>query len=113
MVPVECEADRFGIGSAAGHPAQVGVFPHLLLFVEGAEGQLTPSPGLLSKRQIKGAFNADSDQQRRSSAFKAVTAAPGRILKENPDLLILDLMLTGKDGLSVCSGFAPTIPARS
>lgn len=39
--------------------------------------------------------------------------APGRILKENPDLLILDLMLTGKDGLSVCSGFAPTIPARS
>lgn len=28
--------------------------------------------------------------------------APGRILKENPDLLILDLMLPGKDGLSVC-----------
>ena len=25
--------------------------------------------------------------------------APGRILKENPDLLILDLMLPGKDGL--------------
>jgi len=35
--------------------------------------------------------------------------APGRILKENPDLLILDLMLPGKDGLWVCqrvrSGF--------
>ena len=28
--------------------------------------------------------------------------APGRILKENPDLLILDLMLPGKDGLAVC-----------
>jgi DNA-binding response OmpR family regulator len=28
--------------------------------------------------------------------------APGRILRENPDLLILDLMLPGKDGLSVC-----------
>jgi DNA-binding response OmpR family regulator len=28
--------------------------------------------------------------------------APGRILSENPDLLILDLMLPGKDGLSVC-----------
>ncbi len=28
--------------------------------------------------------------------------APGRILKESPDLLILDLMLPGKDGLSVC-----------
>ena len=28
--------------------------------------------------------------------------APGRILRESPDLLILDLMLPGKDGLSVC-----------
>ena len=28
--------------------------------------------------------------------------APGRILKENPDLLILDLMLPGKDGHAVC-----------
>ena len=28
--------------------------------------------------------------------------APGRILKENPDLLILDLMLPGMDGLAVC-----------
>lgn len=28
--------------------------------------------------------------------------APGRILKENPDMLILDLMLPGKDGLAVC-----------
>lgn len=28
--------------------------------------------------------------------------APGVILRENPDLLILDLMLPGKDGLSVC-----------
>ena len=28
--------------------------------------------------------------------------APGRILREKPDLLILDLMLPGKDGLSVC-----------
>lgn len=28
--------------------------------------------------------------------------APKRIFKENPDLLILDLMLPGKDGLSVC-----------
>lgn len=28
--------------------------------------------------------------------------APERILRENPDLLILDLMLPGKDGLSVC-----------
>ena len=29
-------------------------------------------------------------------------SAPGRILRENPDLLILDLMLPGKDGLSIC-----------
>jgi len=28
--------------------------------------------------------------------------APGRILRENTDLLILDLMLPGKDGLAVC-----------
>ncbi|MGB5443923.1 MAG: winged helix-turn-helix domain-containing protein [Psychromonas sp.] len=28
--------------------------------------------------------------------------APARILKENPDLLILDLMLPGKDGHAVC-----------
>ena len=29
-------------------------------------------------------------------------AAPGRILRERPDLVILDLMLPGKDGLAVC-----------
>ncbi|HMB14925.1 MAG TPA: response regulator [Pelovirga sp.] len=36
--------------------------------------------------------------------------APGRILKENPDLLILDLMLPGKDGLSVCQQVRSTYP---
>ena len=36
--------------------------------------------------------------------------APGRILKENPDLLILDLMLPGKDGLSVCQQVRSSYP---
>ncbi len=36
--------------------------------------------------------------------------APGRILNENPDLLILDLMLPGKDGLSVCQQVRSTYP---
>ena len=36
--------------------------------------------------------------------------APGRILRENPDLLILDLMLPGKDGLSVCQSVRAEYP---
>lgn len=33
--------------------------------------------------------------------------AVGRILDENPDLVILDLMLPGRDGLSVCQAVRP------
>lgn len=35
-------------------------------------------------------------------------AAPERVLLEKPDLLLLDLMLPGKDGLSVCQCVRPT-----
>jgi DNA-binding response OmpR family regulator len=34
--------------------------------------------------------------------------AQARIVDENPDLVVLDLMLPGKDGLSVCHGVRPT-----
>jgi len=34
--------------------------------------------------------------------------AEARIIGENPELVILDLMLPGKDGLSVCHGARPT-----
>jgi DNA-binding response OmpR family regulator len=36
--------------------------------------------------------------------------APGRILAERPDLLILDLMLPGRDGLSVCQQIRADYP---
>lgn len=36
--------------------------------------------------------------------------APDRIIDENPDLVILDLMLPGMDGLSVCRKVRPVYP---
>lgn len=36
--------------------------------------------------------------------------AAGRIKKENPDLIILDLMLPGKDGLAVCQSIRADFP---
>jgi len=36
--------------------------------------------------------------------------APDRIIEENPDLVILDLMLPGLDGLSICRKVRPVYP---
>ncbi|HNY81038.1 MAG TPA: response regulator, partial [Sedimentisphaerales bacterium] len=36
--------------------------------------------------------------------------APDRIIDENPDLVILDLMLPGLDGLSICRKVRPVYP---
>jgi len=38
--------------------------------------------------------------------------APGIILKEKPDLVILDLMLPGKDGLTVCREIRPEFDGK-